>query len=405
MRIADFGPRIAYPLKIGSVVRTHNLLRFLSRNHTIRQFAQTRWSRHASVIEQICFGASYCAYNYSNPAACAIVEMSERSWVAAPVSSGAGLFVCRPPIVRELMTWAEVALIEFPWQFEYCRRLPSNARMVYASHNLESAKFRSYAEIAGVALRNSVWLRWIDRMERRAVEAAELVTAVSPEDREAFIAYHGADPCRVVVVPNGADTEKYRPSDPESRADSKRMLGLPAKPAALFVANRTPPNEVALRWVADLAKQAPQFTFLAIGPVVPKPYVDGNLIATGGVHDYRPYQQAADFAICPVEHGGGTKIKLLESLSAGLPTVCFTETILGTSFRPGEHLLVAKKSTGSLLEALENLHADSDSARRMGESARRHVVAHYDWAHIAELLEAALLRLVGSDTRAAGVRA
>jgi glycosyltransferase involved in cell wall biosynthesis len=125
--------------------------------------------------------------------------------------------------------------------------------------------------------------------------------------------------------------------------------------------------------------------------------VKRNLIATGCVEDYPPYQRAADIGICPIRYGGGTKIKLLESLAGGLPTVAFAASIEGTNLLPDEHLLIADENETALLEALHSLADDRELSERLGAAARRHILAHHDWTRIAEKLEAALLQLVESS--------
>ena len=72
---------------------------------------------------------------------------------------------------------------------------------------------------------------------------------------------------------------------------------------------------------------APEFTFLVVDALFSDPRAEGDLIATGCINDYRPSQQTADPAICPIQYGGRTKIKLMETLAAGLPTVTFAESI------------------------------------------------------------------------------
>ncbi len=148
--------------------------------------------------------------------------------------------------------------------------------------------------------------------------AAELVIAVSDADRDLFVAHYAADPARVVVAPNGADTDTYTPSDDRARRRAKRRLGLPDKPTVIFAGGDVAPNRAGLRHVERLANLTDRFTFLVVGPVA-RPRRGGNVVATGFVEDLRLHLQAADLAICPIEHGGGTKIKLLEALAAGLP--------------------------------------------------------------------------------------
>jgi glycosyltransferase involved in cell wall biosynthesis len=403
MNILDVFPRTTYPLTGGARVRAYNLLRRLSRNHEIRQFGQHRWRSgwYRHWVEEIRLGPTYRAYQYFHPVASGINEYCERIWVGAPVLSGAGLSLCRPRLLRRLLSWADIVLVEFPWQFQHCVRARPDGRFVLASHNVEALKFRSYAEAQDVPVENNPWLRRIERMERDAVERADLVLAVSPNDRRELIRRYEVAPSRVAEIPNGADTGLYCPVEEGTRRESKRRLGLPDRPTVIFTGTDLPPNRVGLRWVRRVVGMAPDLTFLVIGALFPGPRTEGNLIATGRIDDYSPYQKAADIAICPIQYGGGTKIKLMESLAAGLPVVAFVESIHGTSLRPGEHLLVAEPSEKALLEALRALAGDRSLAKRLGEAGRRHIVANHDWERIAVKLEAALVQLVESPSNSA----
>lgn len=393
MRILDVSPRVVLPQNSGSRVRTYNLLRHLSLRHEVRQFSYARrgerLSRSASPMQ---ITPSYCEYRYFTSLGIVLTEMGERSWVSAPVLSGAALRLSRPRLLQEWLRWADVTVVEFPWQFDLCRRKNPMGRFVLAAHNVESEKFRSYAEIAGRPWSTAPWVRVIEYLERRAVAAAELILAVCAEDRGTFIDRYGADPARVIVVPNGADTQRYRPADRATRQTVKSMLGLPNKPTVVYMGSDIPPNRAGLRWVRRLAQRTDRFTFLVIGPMA-TPGVYGNLVATGLVTDLTSYLQASDIGICPIEYGGGTKIKLLESLAAGLPTVAFPEAVHGLSLRDAQHLLVSEKSEDGLLFALNLLADDPAFADRLGRAGRRLVCDHYDWGAIAERLDAALQRL------------
>jgi glycosyltransferase involved in cell wall biosynthesis len=116
-----------------------------------------------------------------------------------------------------------------------------------------------------------------------------------------------------------------------------------------------------------------------------------------------PFLQASDIAICPIEFGGGTKVKLLESMSAGLPTVVFEETIQGLDVVSGEHLWVVDKNEEAILAVLDAFVADNELTSRLGDAARRYVCVNHEWRQIAEHLESVLLRLV-ERTQAMGER-
>jgi glycosyltransferase involved in cell wall biosynthesis len=396
MKILDVSPRVASLPQQGSAVRMYNLLRQLSRRHDVRQFSQVRWQnlRHQRAPREIRISPSYLEYRYADRAASLLCEVSERAWVRAPILAGAALSLRRPRALRELLCWADVTLVEFPWQFGFCHRLRPRGPLVLAAHNVEALKFPEYAPAAGIAVRRDLWIRSVERAEAGAVARADLILAVSPADRLGFIERYGADPARVVVVPNGADTQAYRPTDPDARRAAKRELGLPERPMVLFAGANVPPNWDGVGWVRRLASRSERFTFVVVGRAAP-PGREANLLAVGAVPEMAPWLRAADFSVCPIRFGGGTKIKLLESMAAGLPTVVFAESIHGLDAKPGEQVLVVGRSETELLAALDLLADDPARARRIGCEAAAFVARHHDWSRIAEGLEAHLLQLVG----------
>jgi glycosyltransferase involved in cell wall biosynthesis len=237
-------------------------------------------------------------------------------------------------------------------------------------------------------------------LERRAVLDADLVLAVSPEDRDEFARFYGADAEKIAVIPNGADVDLYYPADEATRSALRSRLKLPAGPIVIFPAlHRQTQILEALKWVRLAAARLPEVTFLITGAVAKRPRVEGNLLFTGFVKDFASHLRSADCLLCPIDLGGGTKIKLLEAAAAGLPIVAFAEAIHGTTFHSGEHLLVVEKSVEALAAAVRLLLDDADTAKRMGASARAHAVRHYDWGRIAQTMESSLLGLIESPRR------
>jgi glycosyltransferase involved in cell wall biosynthesis len=183
------------------------------------------------------------------------------------------------------------------------------------------------------------------------------------------------------------------PANRDAKAAAKRALGLPAKPTVIYAASDIPPNRRGFDWVRRLAGRTDRFTFLVVGGVNATPRAGRNLVVTGPVEELSGYLEAVDIAICPIEHGGGTKIKLLESLAAGLPTVVFADALHGIPVRDGVHVLAAEKSEEGLLSALDRLVEDADLAENLHRRGRSLVTEGYDWARIAERLEFELVRL------------
>jgi polysaccharide biosynthesis protein PslH len=399
MRILDVSPRLVFPPDNGSSARMFHLLRELSRDHEIRQFSQPRWRevREPRFAPDVWPAPSYREHRNPGLIAAAASEWCHRSWITPQaVFSGACLGLTRPRRLREWLRWAELVLVEFPWQFAYCRRAAPALPVVLASHNIEILTRTSNARAAGIPVERSALLRIVARLERHAVAHADLIVAVSEDDRREYVRRYGADAGRVVVVPNGADTEGTLPLEPAARRERRASLGLPDGVTAVYLAaGPKVPDVEGLKWVRALAGEEPDLTFLVVGGISPGPRTEGNVIATGLVPDHRPYLQAADISLCPIQHGGGTKIKVFDGLAAGLATVAFEEAIAGTALVDGEHVLVAENTRDGLGRALRRLVDDPGLATRLGGAGRRFVSAHHDWKALARRLESALVELRG----------
>jgi glycosyltransferase involved in cell wall biosynthesis len=140
-------------------------------------------------------------------------------------------------------------------------------------------------------------------------------------------------------------------------------------------------------------------TFLVTGTIAPAGR-DG-FVAAGLLDDFGQALAAADCAVCPIEFGGGTKIKLLEGLAAGLPTVAFAEALHGLDL--DDEVLVAAKNDDALLAGVEQA-LRPEVAADLSARGRAWVAANHDWRAIAARLEERLLALA-DQTAAVGAGA
>jgi polysaccharide biosynthesis protein PslH len=375
----------------GSTTRIYHLLRELSRSHEIRQFSQPRLRdlRAPSFEPEVRDSDAYREFWSPNVLAAAASEWCQRRWIRPQaVLSSACMRVTRPPLLREWLSWADLALVEFPWQFAYCRRAAPRLPMVFMSHNVEVLTRTGNAKAAGVSVRRSPLLRLIRRQEEYALRRADLVVTVSEDDRRYFVERYRLAEDRTSAIPNGSDTNRLVPVEERAKRALRGQLGLPDTSTVVFLSG-TPkiPDLEGLKWVRRVAERQPEVSFVVLGGISAKPYRERNLIATGRVPDHRPYLQAADVALSPIEHGGGTKLKVFDGLAAGLPSVVFEETIRGTELRDGEHVVVADKNESALHSVVRQLLDDPSRAEALARAGRRFVVEKHDWVDIARLLD------------------
>jgi glycosyltransferase involved in cell wall biosynthesis len=218
-----------------------------------------------------------------------------------------------------------------------------------------------------------------NRIERSAARSASAVTVATDADAEAFDRL-GAR--RVIVVRNGVDLETTPHDLPPSGAQII-LVGYfawrPNSEAGLELCREILPRiharvPSARLWLVG-AMAPPELLALA-GPTVE---------LTGGVQTVLPYLQRARVTVMPVRAGGGSRLKVLEALAAGIPVVATSFAVSGINVRHGLEALIAE--TPEDLAALAvRVITDDDLARALSRAGRSLVEKHYGWPTVARPL-------------------
>jgi len=246
-------------------------------------------------------------------------------------------------------------------------------RVVLGTHNVE---YDRLGQMAGLP---SGPLARIARVERALARLVDDVVVCSEADRRRY-ADAGVPTAHMHYIPHGVDLERY----PARRVDLRVRYGLPAGPVLFFHGTlHYAPNTDAVRFLAEslVPRLPPRATLLVAGLTPPRELESEQLRFTGPVEDLPGHIEAADVCLCPVEKGGGTRMKLLEYFAAGKPVVATPTGAEGLEVRDGVELRQVPleqfvDTTLSLLEA-------PDERRRLGRAAREWVRSR-GWAGVAE---------------------
>lgn len=95
-----------------------------------------------------------------------------------------------------------------------------------------------------------------------------------------------------------------------------------------------------------------------------------------GPPDIAPYYARADVAVVPIRSGGGTRIKIVEAFSYGVPVVSTTIGAEGLDVVPDRDLLIADDASG-LAERCAWLMADDAMRRRVAAAGHEVFVSAY----------------------------
>jgi glycosyltransferase involved in cell wall biosynthesis len=187
----------------------------------------------------------------------------------------------------------------------------------------------------------------------------------------------------IAVVPNGVDTQTYF-----------LLPNPPAAPTLLFVGSMNyPPNvDGAIFFcqeVFPLIKQrVPDAKLLIVGQKPSRAVqalASDDVTVTGFVESVLPYYQQASVFVVPLRAGGGSRLKILESMALGRPVVSTTLGCEGLSVTCGENILIADTPSDFAAQVVRLLD-DEEQWRYLVTSGRRLVETRYDWQIIAQEL-------------------
>jgi glycosyltransferase involved in cell wall biosynthesis len=239
------------------------------------------------------------------------------------------------------------------------------------------------------------------RVAFAAYRRADMFVGVSPR-QQALCAAAGFR--RFTLIPNGVDTDRFRPPEAGERERLRRELGLPAAvPLTLFVgffSREKQPHVLYEAWRRLPAADAGGLVFIgatragyheidpALAPQIRddarRAGVADRLYFVERSDEIEKYYRAADIFALPSLREGMPNA-LLEAMATGLPCVVsrlpgVTEWIVDDA-RSG--LLVAPGEVSALSEALGSLLRDRAAASKLGETARAAVAERFGVASMA----------------------
>jgi glycosyltransferase involved in cell wall biosynthesis len=237
-------------------------------------------------------------------------------------------------------------------------------------------------------------------LEKIAYTCATLILTVSETEKTRLTSIAAVN-APIDVVPNGVDTHVF--TGQIGNSDIKDRYGLRESGTVIFVGNMEyMPNLEALKLIetriAPIVKRTNRTKFLIVGRS-PQRKESNGLIFTGVVDNLAEYLAASDVAIAPLLHGSGTRLKILEYFSCGLPVVSTSIGVEGLDVKNGVHVIVEDNIDAFGLRIIELLN-DKERSEKLGSAAKILVNEKYDWKNIAEHLNASMedmIRLRGKE--------
>lgn len=390
MKILMLTPYLPYPPNSGGQIRTYNLLRNLSAEHTITLvslYKNDAEKAHAQTLNEFCKNVYLCKraekpWTFSNifkavfgPLPFLIVRNYSKE-AAETVSKllktesfdviHAETFYVMPHIPK---TSTPILLVEQTLEYRVYKHFIGKLPW-YLHHPLRLDTFKL-----------KFW-------ERYYWERAQLVAAVSQADAEAI---HSLAPnISPAIIPNGASDEMFVHKKFDVVKDNTETL--------LFVGNFSwLQNTEAAKFLMDkvtpiVFSKDKKVRLIVAGQNIPSEFkkyenervqfVDLNNAQNSFVHDL--YSSATIF-VAPIFGPGGTRLKILTSMASQTPVVTTATGAEGLYLEDNESVLLAEDEM-AFAEKVLQLLADSNLRVKIADNAYKTAQNHFSWSSITSRL-------------------
>lgn len=276
--------------------------------------------------------------------------------------------------------------------------LNKKAIIVYDAHNVEGDVVEQ-AQISHrkplVHLFLSIYITFLEWLAVKT--SVDYIISVSGDDQRRFVEKYGLNEKQIKVVPSGTTIRiKDRNYNKEKL---KAEMGIFNAKVILFHGTYVySPNREAFELITNyispnIKAGADNVLFLLAGNGVPV-FERDNIRSLGFIEDIDSLLHAADIAIVPLLRGGGTKLKTLDYLGAGLPIVTTKKGIEGIDAIDGKDAIIIDGVNEGFIEAIRCLLHDEDLCNSLSLNGQKLAKEEYDWQKIGENLNVHYNRVI-----------
>ncbi|MCZ2147300.1 MAG: glycosyltransferase [Bryobacterales bacterium] len=389
MRILYFSPRECWPANSGARLRDYHLVRCLAQHADVTYlgFATGEGRDGGSVWRETLGHTGVETVLVRRGASYSAADLARGLLGPLPVTVRNYLSPLMRQELTSLLIRRQFDLVQvegvhlFPYIEAILASRPHSGKrplLICDWHNIESELMRRYRESPSTslpkrcyAMRTETLLR---RLEDRLLRVCDGHVVCSGREKELLAARSNG--ARIHVTGNGVDNAYYRgAAAPPDAADLLYVGSMDYHAnidAVLYFAAEVWPlvrtRHAGLRFVIAGSRPTPEVRRLANLP---------GITVTGTVEDVRPYYHKALAMVAPLRIGGGTRLKILEAMAAGVPVVSTSLGAEGLNLEPETDFLPAD-SPGEMARQVMRL-VSSAELRLLLTAAGRRAAAAYDW--------------------------
>lgn len=376
--VLNFFPAF-YPPSSGGELRYYNFYNQLSSYFDITLLSPTYENSDFEVVE---FNKNFREYRVPKEKIHTDIHIQIASYGLAPEISALVCAISSEYPNRfhhtylDLYKEADIIIHESPYMLNYDMFFGVDKKpRIYNSYNVEYDMLSQYWE----GNKKEEYLSYIKHLEKKLVTKADLCFAVSREDMEKFVSIYNVHPQKLKVVPNGIEISDFEKIDRTLAQDN-------IKPLILFFGSYHPPNiEAAEYIVKHLAPSMEDFQFIIAGSccagISSKPPKNVSILGKVSQEEKIRLFSIATAAINPMFSGGGTNIKMIEYMAAGIPSITTPTGARGLNIVNGIHAVVSE--IDGFKQAITEVTSNKEMMRRLSENGSAFARENYSWQKIA----------------------
>lgn len=387
MKILMLVPFLPNPQTSGGQTRWYNIIKYLSKSHEITLFSMLKDESEKRFIPEL---EKYCrevrVFNRPrSPWTLKNILLAELG--PYPLVVIRNLSIGEREAVRAELAAEKYDLIHAE-AFYVMPHIPkTNVPIILVEQTIEYLVYKHYVDNEVPLLLKPFYLLDVIKLkfwEKHFWGKAQELVAVSEEDR---LKMQKLIPgVKVDIIPNGVDTQFYLEKKIERMLPPRILYGV----TNFEWLQNQEASELLIKYVWPHVKKAvPTAKIWIVGRKIPDwirslSESDDSIEITENIPDARDAYRRASIMVAPIKGAGGTRLKILEAMAAGLPVVSTSIGVAGLKIKNGVHALVSDSYEGLAKEAVRLLRNPA-LAEKIGKNGRDHVAKNFDWKSIVKL--------------------
>jgi glycosyltransferase involved in cell wall biosynthesis len=249
------------------------------------------------------------------------------------------------------------------------------------------AAWRARVPVVASALHSTGWPDGISRLNRLLTRITDAFIGVAVPHGKHLLEVERFPAEKVFVIPNGIDTDRFRPQTPDESLRAELGLAPTDRAVAIVAALRPEKNHaMLLEAIAQVRRKLPEAALLVVGEGPERSSIERRAKELGIADAVRMLGNRSDvpavlatadvFALS--SHMEANPVSILEALACEIPVVAprvgsIPETVLENE----TGYLVDAGNAAMMAEKIQSLLSDESVRERMGKSGRRLVVNHW----------------------------